>query len=179
MRDAYSSSRYLVETRVSEYTGIDLSECTLKMAEKELERIHARHRLITGDFEEFDTYMETPPHFVWVGLSVHHLPTDEKERFMARVRKILPEDGAFLIYEPTLTEGEDRTTYFDRFSEVVKPTWVNLTPEELGIVFDHVEKSDIPELPSEWIRLGKEAGFGSAEEIYTDPTDLYTFFKYI
>ncbi|MFI5322526.1 MAG: hypothetical protein ACHQ6U_03105 [Thermodesulfobacteriota bacterium] len=100
------------------------------------------------------------------------LPTDEKERFMARVIKILPEDGAFLIYEPTLTEGEDRTTCFDRFSEVVKRTWVNLTPEELGIVFDHVKKSDNPELPSEWIRLGKEAGFGSAEEVYTDPTDL-------
>jgi len=176
--DAYWTSRSLLGTSVSEYTGIDLSEWALAIAGKELERLPAERRLITGDFEEFDTYMETPPDVVWVGLSVHHLETDEKERFMAKVRKILPRDGAFLIYEPTLAEGEDRTTYFNRFSEVVKRTWIDLTPEELGIVFDHVKKSDIPEQPSEWIRLGREAGFGTAEDVYTDPTDLYTVFKY-
>lgn len=176
--DAYFSSRCLRDTKVSEYTGIDLSEWALELAEKELERLPAKHSLITGDFEQFDTYMETPPDVVWVGLSVHHLETEEKERFMAKVKKTLPGDGVFLIFEPTLTEGEDRTTYFDRFSGIVKRTWIDLTPEELGIVFDHVKKSDIPEQPSEWIRLGKEAGFGTAEEVYTDPTDLYTVFKY-
>jgi cyclopropane fatty-acyl-phospholipid synthase-like methyltransferase len=176
--DAYSSSRCLANTQVSEYTGIDLSEWALKLAEKELKRIHARYRLITGDFVEFDKYMDTPPDVVWVGMSVHHLVTDEKERFMTKVRKTLPPNGVFIIYEPTFAEDEDGTTYIDRFEDIVKRNWTGLSPEELDAVCDHVRKSDIPELPSEWIRLGREAGFISAEEVYTDPTELYTVFRY-
>ncbi len=176
--DAYWSSRCLAETSVDEYTGIDLSEWALELAERELERVRAPRRLITGDFERFDKYLDSPPDVVWVGLSVHHLPGDEKERFMKKVRESLPAGGLFLIYEPTFIEGEDGSTYLDRFEDIVKRNWTGLTPEELDTVFDHVRKSDIPELPSEWIRLGREAGFGTAEAVYTDPTDLYTVFKY-
>jgi cyclopropane fatty-acyl-phospholipid synthase-like methyltransferase len=176
--DAYWTSRSLRGTSVSEYTGIDLSEWALEIAGKELERLPAEHRLITGDFEEFDTLIDIPPDVVWVGLSVHHLETGEKEKFMRKVYSALPEDGVYMIYEPTLTVGEDRTTYFDRFSDVVKRNWTGLTPEELDIVFDHVKKSDIPEHPSEWIRLGTEAGFRTAEEVYSEPSGLYTLFKY-
>jgi hypothetical protein len=176
--DAYWTSRSLRGTNISEYTGIDLSEWALEIAGKELERLPAERRLITGDFEEFDTLMDIPPDVVWVGLSVHHLETGEKENFMRKVSAALPEDGVYMIYEPTLTEGEDRTTYIDRFRKVVKRTWTSLTPEELDIVFDHVKKSDIPELSSAWIRLGAEAGFRTAEEVYSDPTGLYSVFKY-
>ncbi|MGH7850627.1 MAG: class I SAM-dependent methyltransferase [Thermodesulfobacteriota bacterium] len=176
--DAYWSSRSLLGTNVSEYTGIDLSEWALAIAGKELKSLPAEHRLITGDFEEFDTFMDIPPDVVWVGLSVHHLETEKKGEFMSKVRDSVPEDGIYMIYEPTLTEGEDRAAYFNRFKDVVTRTWVDLTPEELGIVFDHVKKSDLPEQPSDWIRLGREAGFRTAEEVYTDPTGLYTVFKY-
>ncbi len=176
--DAYWSSRCLSETEIGEYTGIDLSEWALELAKKELERIPVEPNLVTGNFEEFDKYMDSPPDVVWVGLSVHHLVTDEKGRFMKKVRGTLPKDGVFMIYEPTLTEGEDRTAYFDRFSEVVRRTWTGLTPEELDIVFDHVKKSDLPEQPSDWISLGRQAGFSTAEEVYTDPSGLYTVFKY-
>ena len=55
---------------------------------------------------------------------------------------------------------------------------VTLTPDELETVFDHVRKSDLPELPSKWISLGRDAGFTTAEAVYTDPTNLYTVFKY-
>jgi len=176
--DAYWSSRCLAETQVDEYTGIDLSEWALELAEKELDKIRAPRRLITGDFEEFDKYMDSPPDVVWVGISVHHLVTDEKERFMKKVRASLPEGGLFLIYEPTFIEGEDGTTYLGRFEDVVKRNWTGLTPGELDTVFDHVRKSDLPELPSKWISLGRDAGFSTAEAVYTDPTNLYTVFKY-
>jgi cyclopropane fatty-acyl-phospholipid synthase-like methyltransferase len=176
--DAYFSSRCLANTSVSEYTGIDLSEWALSLAEKELERIPTRHRLIAGDFVDFDKYMDTPPDIVWVGMSVHHLNAHEKKMFMKKVRRTLSRNGVFIIYEPTLEEGEDGTTYFDRFEDTVKYGWTALSLEELDALLEHVRKSDIPELPSDWLRLGKEAGFGSAETVFTDPDDLYSIFKY-
>lgn len=176
--DAYSSSRCLAGTRVSGYTGIDLSKWALGLAAKELGKIRAPFRLIEGDFERFDKYVDSPPDVVWVGLSLHHLVTEEKARFMKKVRASLPEDGLFIIYEPTYVEGEDGTSYYERFTDVLNRNWTGLTREELDTVFDHVKKSDIPELPSEWMRLGRDAGFDKAEEVYTDPTDLYSVFKY-
>lgn len=176
--DAYWTSRSLKDTNVSEYTGIDLSEWALSVAGKELESLPVEHRLITGDFEDFDTLIDIPPDVVWVGLSVHHLEADKKGDFIKKVRETLPEDGVYMIYEPTLTKGETRATYFDRFSDIVRHTWIGLTPEELDIIFEHVKKFDIPEQPSDWIHLGREAGFRTADEVYTDPTGLYSLFKY-
>lgn len=176
--DAYASSRCLSDTNVAEYTGIDLSEWALELAGKELGRLTCRHRLITGNFEEFDQYLDSPPDVVWVGLSVHHLPPDEKAAFIAKVKKSLPEGGMFLIYEPTLDPGEDRSTYYVRFSEVATRIWTGMTKEELETIIDHVKKSDIPELPADWEAFGAQAGFKSVEAAYTDPTNLYTLFKY-
>lgn len=176
--DAYSSSRCLECTSVADYTGIDLSEWALGLAEKELEKVRAKKRLVLGDFEEFGRYVDAAPDVVWVGLSVHHLPTEEKGRFMKTVRKEIAPEGMFLIYEPTLAEGEKVEKYIDRFREIVSRTWTELTPEELEIVCDHVAKSDLPELPEDWIGLAREAGFQSGEVVYTDPLGLYSVFRF-
>jgi len=176
--DAYSSSRCLEGTSVAEYTGVDLSEWALGLAEKELERVRARKRLVMGDFEKFGKYVAAPPDVVWVGLSVHHLPTEEKARFMKTVRKEIAPGGLFLVYEPTLEKGERQENYIDRFREIVSRTWTGLTPEKLEIVFDHVAKSDLPELPEDWIGLAREAGFESGEVAYTDPLGLYSVFRF-
>ena len=176
--DAYASSRCLEGTSVAEYTGVDLSEWALGLAEKELERVRARKRLVMGDFEKFGQYLDAPPDVIWVGLSVHHLPTEEKGRFMKTVRKEIAPGGMFLVYEPTLQKGEKVARYIDRFRDVVSKTWTGLANEELEIVYDHVAKSDLPELKEDWIRLAREAGFESAEEVYEDPLEFYSVFRF-
>lgn len=176
--DAYASSRYLKDTKVAEYIGIDLSDAALGFARKETKRLECETRFINADFEDFDSFIDTPPDVVWVGLSLHHLTTDEKARFMAKVRKSLHNDGIFLIYEPVYIDGEDRAAYFERFKQVSDAVWKDLTPEERVMLLDHVRDTERPETLGDWLRLGREAGFASADAVYSEPTGLYTLFRF-
>jgi len=176
--DAYSSSRCLVGTRLREYIGIDLSEWALRLAEQELKKVDAPCRLISGRFEELDHHLDTAPDVVWVGLSIHHLPTAEKQRFMEKVQRMLAPGGLFLIYEPVFGRDDNAGNYGARFREVAARAWIGLSAAERDAVCEHVSGFDQPELPEQWIRLGREAGFSAADRIYTDPTGLYSLFRY-
>ncbi len=50
--------------------------------------------------------------------------------------------------------------------------------EERSMLLDHVRETERPETVSNWLRLGKEAGFSSAVALYSEPTGLYTLFSY-
>lgn len=176
--DAYSSSRGLAGTQVEEYIGIDLSEWALGLAEQELRKVGARRRLVCGRFQDIDRHLGLSPDIVWVGLSIHHLSVEEKQEFIRRVRRVLAPGGLFLIYEPVLAEEEKVENYASRFKKVAAGGWVNLTVAELDAVCDHVRDFDMPELPATWARLGRDAGFDSVDCLYTDPTGLYSLFKY-
>jgi SAM-dependent methyltransferase len=176
--DAYSSSRCLADSQVLEYTGIDLSEWALKLAEQELQRLETPRRLICGRFEELDRYLDRNQDVLWVGLSIHHLSRPEKLRFMEKAKRMLAPGGLFLIYEPIYSEEDSAGTYAERFRDLATGRWLGLTASELDTVCEHVGGFDVPELPEQWIRLGHEAGFGSADRLYTDPTGLYSLFRY-
>ncbi len=176
--DAYASSRYLKDTKVAKYIGIDLSESALGLAREETKRLDCETRFVTADFEDFDRFMDTPPDVVWVGLSLHHLDTDEKARFMAKVKKAVRDDGIFLIYEPVYIDGEDRDAYYERFKRVSDAVWTDLTPEERAMLLDHVRETEKPERIHDWLMLGKEAGFDLASTVFSERTGVYTLFKF-
>jgi len=176
--DAYATSRYLNDTRIAAYIGIDLSEAALEYAREETERLRCEKSFIVADFVDFDRFMDTTPDVVWVGLSLHHLETEDKARFMVKVRETLNKDGIFLIYEPVFIDDEDRKSYFDRFKRVSDVVWKDLTPEERSMLLDHVRDTELPETIEGWLSLGREAGFSEASALYSDPTGLYTLFRY-
>ena len=119
-----------------------------------------------------------PEDIVWISLSLHHLDTDAKLVFMREVRQGLEPGGAFLVYEPTRRDGEDRPAYLDRFEDIGRREWTELTPTEFAEALKHVRTCDLPETVSEWERLGREAGFASSRELYKSPTDLFRLFLY-
>ena len=176
--DAYHSSRSLMGTRVTEYTGIDLSEAALSAARDELNRLDCDKVLKIGDMKEFESVIVPPHDVVWVGLSLHHFETVEKAGFMKRVHDALTHDGIFLIYEPVFIDGEDRASYFYRIKAIVENRWTGLTEEEMDLAMEHVRTTELPETPGDWIRLGKEAGFSTAEKMFSDKSGLYCLFMY-
>jgi SAM-dependent methyltransferase len=176
--DAYYTSRSLVGTQVAEYTGIDLSEEALKVARDELKRLDCKKELKLGDLNEFGTLTESPHDVVWVGLSLHHLDTGEKASFMKRANDALSEDGLFLIYEPVFIDGEDRDSYFERIKRIIESSWTGLTGEEIKTLLEHIKRTEIPEAADTWVRLGKDAGFRTAEKIFSEPSGLYSIFMY-
>ena len=97
---------------------------------------------------------------------------------MKKVKKTLSNDGIFIIYEPILLDGEDRGAFLERFNQVFIKHWRSLSEEEGEYLLRHVRATEKPESTENWIKLGKDAGFSVAEEVFFEKTGLYKIFKY-
>ena len=168
----------LAETPIEQYRGVDLSAPALALARDNLAALPCTVMLDEADFSTAMRGQRRPEDIVWISLSLHHLDTDAKLAFMRDVRQGLEPGGAFLAYEPTRRDGEDRPAYLDRFEAIGRREWTELTPTEFAEALKHVRTCDLPETVSEWERLGREAGFGSSRELYKSPTDLFRLFLY-
>ena len=97
-----------------------------------------------------------PADIVWISLSLHHLETPDKRTLMQEIRAGLRADGAFLIYEPTRDDGEDRPAYLDRFENIGRRDWTAMSADEFKEAMGHVRGCDLPETEAGWIELGRD-----------------------
>lgn len=165
-------------TRIAHYHGVDLSLPALELAERQLQTLPCAVMLEHADFTDAVKTQPHAPDVAWFGLSLHHLATPGKRGMMCDIRKLIAADGAFVIYEPTLRDGEDLPAYLDRFEKLARSTWTACSSEELVMALEHVRSCDLPETSGDWIRLGSDAGFSKAQELYRAPTDLFGMFAY-
>ena len=177
--DAFVVRGALDGTKVAHYHGIDLSMPALELASRTLDGAPFEVVLDHADFVEAVTARDTHADAFWFGLSLHHLDTAGKRALMTAIRKAIAADGLFLVYEPTMQAGEDRAAYLARFDAVNRPLWRTILSEEQWRAIDaHVHACDLPETAEGWLRLGREAGFSHACEIYAAPTDLYRMYRF-
>jgi SAM-dependent methyltransferase len=165
-------------TPVQGYRGVDLSAPALALAARNLDELACPVVLDETDFTTALGNRLEREDIVWISLSLHHLATADKGAFMREVRSAVADDGAFLIYEPTLRNGEDRAAYLERFEEIGRRDWTQLTPGEFAEAMKHVQTCDLPETVSDWESLGRDAGFSEVRELYKSPTDLFRLFHY-
>lgn len=90
---------------------------------------------------------------------------------------MLPRDGLFLIWEPTLLDDEDRQGWLARFS-AIRNVWAALSDEEFAAFRTHMETSDFPESAADWLRMGRDAGFDVCEELYVMRNRLGRVYRY-
>jgi hypothetical protein len=174
--DAGQMSRALAGTAIRHYHGIDLSEPALELAAKQLRDVPFEIELDDRDFVEALARRPEPADAAWCGLSIHHLGTDGKRRLL---KAIHDSTSTFLmVYEPTLSAGEERNDYLERFRRVNRTAWSLLTHDEWEQIEHHVTTSDLPESAVTWLELGREAGFSSARDIFCDPTGFYRVYRY-
>jgi len=165
-------------TQIAHYHGVDLSVPALELAKRHLQVLPCAVTLEHADFTDVVQDRSQPPDVVWFGLSLHHLTTLKKRVLMRDICNLIAADGAFIIYEPTLRDGEDVPAYLDRFEEFARETWTACTPEELDMALEHVRSCDVPETGGDWIALAREGGFSKGEELFRAPTDLFRMFAY-
>jgi hypothetical protein len=176
--DASGVVSALEATPIELYRGVDLSAPALALAAGNLAALPCTVRLDEADFGGAMRNLQRPEDIVWISLSLHHLDTAGKLAFMAEVRDGIDPHGAFLVYEPTRRDGEDRPAYLDRFEDIGRRQWTALTPAEFAEALKHVRTCDLPETVSDWETLGRQAGFSSTKELYKSPTDLFRLFLY-
>jgi SAM-dependent methyltransferase len=174
--DASLTVAALRGTPVIHYHGIDLSAPALALARETVEALPCPVELELADYVAAMRQRPEPADVAWIGLSLHHLQTLDKEVLMREVRAAVGPAGLFLIYEPTRHEGESRPAYLDRFERINHAAWTALTPDEWAIIIAHVRSADFPEPQSVWAQLGRDAGFADVRELYTDPSGFYTVF---
>jgi SAM-dependent methyltransferase len=150
----------------------------LALARGNLATLPCAVALEEADFSAAMRDLPAPADIVWISLSLHHLDTDAKLAFMREVRAALAPQGAFLVYEPTRRDGEDRAAYLDRFEDIGRREWTALSETEFTEALKHVRTCDLPETVSDWERLGREAGFASSRQLYASPSDLFRLFLY-
>jgi SAM-dependent methyltransferase len=176
--DARLTVAALQGTPVIHYHGIDLSAPALALARQTVEALACPVELEQADFVSAMRERPEPADVVWIGLSLHHLQTPDKQVLMREVRSAVGDGGRFLIYEPVCHEGESRPAYLDRFEQTTRSAWAALAPEDRAAIVAHVRDADFPEPPSVWAQLGRDAGFSDVRELFTDPAGLYTVFRF-
>jgi len=165
-------------TGIARYHGIDLSRPALDMARVALAALDCPVELEQRDFIAAMAARPPPADVIWIGLSLHHLLTPAKLTVMREAHGAVGTAGQLLLYEPTRRDGEDRGSYLDRFARVNKPLWTKLTAEDWDGLLEHVDNCDYPETVSGWTSLGHEAGFGTVDQLFVAPTDLYRLFRF-
>ena len=177
--DARTAMAAIRGAKVASYRGIDLSAPALDLARRTVESLPCPATLEQRDFVTAVRDPAERADVVWIGLSLHHLTTPDKAAFMRDVRALLPDDGEFIIFEPTCHPDEDRAAFLDRFERIVRPEWTALLAEpEWTSIITHVKTCDLPETPATWTRLGNEAGFTRVTELFRDPLDFFRMFAF-
>ncbi len=169
--DGSASLTALQGQAISSYCGMDLSRPALAMAAQAVQDLDCPTELIEGDFTLLLAQRREPADVAWIGLSLHHLLTPAKRRAIRAIRKLVPQDGLFMIYEFARQEGEDRDAWLRRWSDQ-RRGWTEFSPEEHTAVAEHFATADFPETAATWQALGRDAGFATMAVPYTSPSDL-------
>jgi len=176
--DAMGSATALNGTGISRYVGIDLPEQALALAKDTLKPLPCPVTLLQADFVKALVDWADSVDVAWIGMSLHHLETPAKGEVMRHVRRLLAPDGLFLIWEPTLKNGDDRDGWLDRFEYGSRQLWAELDASEWNAMLTHMRESDYPEPASVWHALGLDAGFRSAETVFVAPSELARVYRF-
>ncbi len=166
-----SAAQALRGTDIAQYSGVDLSAPALALAAENLASLVCPVILEQRDYAE--AVRDWPGHedVVWIGLSLHHLQAPRKLEVMRSVRRIVGENGLFLIYEDAGPDGNTREAWLRRW-DTQRPWWTAYDDAGWHAVTDHVHADDFPETDAGWRALAHEAGFGSVRMLFAGPTDL-------
>jgi len=175
--DAGPSVAALAGTRIIHYHGIDQSAAALDLARATPTALPCPVTLEQRTFVEAMSDHPTPVDVAWIGLSLHHFQMPAKLAVMRDIRSSLNEGGLLAIYEPTIPEGEKRAEWLRRWNGQ-RPSWIGYTAEEWDAMSTHVHAADYPEPVLGWHAQGRDAGFGTIDEVFAAPTDLFRMFRF-
>jgi SAM-dependent methyltransferase len=171
--DAWFMAKALDGTRITEYQGMDLSTTALRLARDNLERLDCQKRLTQDDFYQVLQRTTRTVNVIWMGLSLHHLPSAQKELFLVSCRKALRPGGCLLVYDPVLQDHEDREAFIERWWDVCQAEWTAMTATEAQQIREHVLRCDFPESPLSYREQGLRHGFRQVESLFADPRGIY------
>lgn len=173
--DGSFTAQALLNTQISEYTGIDVSVPAVEDGKKNIAVTGCQGNFIIGDCWQLthDLAKNEPNKFdvVFTSFALHHLQLSEKEDVIKNIKNLLKSGGIFILIDIVRQENEDRDSYVKRYLENVKKDWTLITPEEYTMVDNHISSSDFPETQSNLKNISQQVGFSNFECVYRDELD--------
>jgi ubiquinone/menaquinone biosynthesis C-methylase UbiE len=149
--EAFGINKYLSNTNLRNYYGIDNSETALSWAEKNLATKNIKYFLLKSDFlksleiinDEFDVFL--------AGYSLHHLKTfEEKKDILHKFIEKLPYGGIFILFDLIKKDEETIEEYHARYIQNCKENWNSINQNELKKITHHIENNDYPLTLEKW-----------------------------
>jgi ubiquinone/menaquinone biosynthesis C-methylase UbiE len=157
---------------VSSYTGIDQSETALTGARTDLEAAGVPFTLRCGTMLEELSQLDGELDLAIASYSLHHLELREKRQVLEACHRLLKPGGMLGVIDVFLEEGESRQSYYERWEDNARRSFVALQPAEMEDLLAHVRACDLPETLSAYNELGEAAGFEQIVPVAQDPERL-------
>jgi SAM-dependent methyltransferase len=159
------NARYLApclsHTSPAAYEGVDLSEAALAEARAYLAGLPSQILLTHGDLlEAVESTTETWD-VIFTGFAIHHLSSEEKQRFFCAAGSRLSEHGWLILVDVVRAEGQDRESYLDGYLKFMREAWTEVPADQLEEACTHVRDHDYPECLSTLRQMAKTAGLST------------------
>lgn len=164
--DASMALPLLQADRIGLYTGCDLSDAALNIAQIQLDSRQITHHLLCEDMCQ--TVAEQPQHsidIVFSSYAIHHLDTASKEGIIRNIARVLKPDGLFVLIDIFREPNESHDDYMRHYMAELKKSWVKLSTDEQTLVVNHATNYDFPETTDFYETLCRKSGFQSAQRL--------------
>ena len=156
----------LSSASVALYTGCDLSKPALDIAEQQLSTRSIPFKLVCDDMlKVIAEQPESSVDLVFSSYAVHHLNSNNKQKLIEEVYRVLRPTGRFLLIDIFRASNEDRAAYMRNYMGHLKETWGNLSPEAQALVIDHATEYDFPEQSDFFQAICQKSGFGHSHSL--------------
>ncbi|MFH7030732.1 MAG: class I SAM-dependent methyltransferase [Heteroscytonema crispum UTEX LB 1556] len=173
--DASFSVQALLNTTITCYQGIDLSEVALEIALNNMALINCETSFTQGDFSELvPELVKSQPHdfdAILASFTLHHLTLEQKDCIIGQLSRLVKAGGVFILIDVVRREAEDRDTYLKRYLDNLRQNWSALTSQEIAMVEDHIYSSDFQETQKILYELGRKHNFIHFDCLYHDLLD--------
>ncbi len=182
--DASFTTQALLNTSISSYKGIDLSEAALEIARCNLELIPCEKTFIKGDISTDVNQLVNKQDYsfdaVMISFALHHLSLEEKDSVISQISHLLKSNGMLIIIDVIRLEEEERETYIKRYLNHVRKDWSLISSQEYSMIENHISTCDFPETQNTLSEIARKHNFNRVECLYQDSLDttqLLCFYK--
>lgn len=155
--DASAIINTLTSRNIAHYTGIDASSDLLAKASETLTALKCPTDLICQDMGIAVKELKAPADVLFCSYSLHHLPAEQKARFVRDCYETLEASGCLLVIDGIAEEGESRDHWLNRLEKRFADNVPDFTAEDLSQIMKHPREADHPETIDAFRRMATQS----------------------
>ena len=162
----------LLGRRIEKYVGVDLSQDAPDHL-KRASGLGIDTQVILGDIRESVEKLPSKSfNLVLASYSLHHFQSQDKQRILGQIARVLMPQGRFLWIDIACLEGEDRSGYIHRIQDEIRNRWVPMPTQHCEDAIEHICNHDFPERESwmiqAWDQVSSKQSANKARIGYRD-----------